>query len=650
VETEPASRSSTRGALLAAISCCALGFCPTGGSAQLESAGRVLDESKPILLAVDTDDDDDDGVVDLAQTQRVPTPDLVEIMLQVGNGGDVEIGALGGLRVLRNGLPLALPVTIAALELPTPLSLQATRASSSGHPVALLVTQRARALRIPVHAVELTFLNAENLALDASHDTLGLSLRVTNDSSLPRVADYDVKSPDPNNLRVQILDGAAPGKRIRARLQSLPCDGSRPANSIALTLVRPRSDMPFRSRFIRLVGDAVDLNARGVGGQVLRVGLRDQVRIVYDTRLGRVQQTLRVGRPGDERGASAARHARLSVTVLRAEPGGRPVIGVDDLSALHIVRDELEIANEIWLQCHLTLGPPGETSVQIVDPPGPTLLAVADGDGLPAAGGVIRLRIDGRNLGPIEIPRGSTPQATALRIEAKVRAAGFQATVTVNPPAVFGASPGADLLVRAGDGRFVHLEAIPDLPMTTDLQQRISIGSVDLGDGLEEFDNMIAQSGTLEERTLIKALSDEDPATIDLFIINRFTHGTRQGEAFIAASSGAIVNTLVLDRNGLRQRQTAWTLAHELGHVLLNQPLHPDNVGADAPALLMDSDNNRGTVNGPKRLQPSECLRMRHEGEKRSVPPLLQPYDARPNRAAPAAGAPPAFSASACSR
>jgi hypothetical protein len=111
--------------------------------------------------------------------------------------------------------------------------------------------------------------------------------------------------------------------------------------------------------------------------------------------------------------------------------------------------------------------------------------------------------------------------------------------------------------------------------------------------------------------------------------VNRFAHGTRQGEAFIAASSGPVLNSVVLDRNGLRQRQTAWTFAHELGHVLLNQPLHPDNFGADVPSLLMDSDNNRGTVHGPKRLLPADCLHVRHEAGARANPPLLVPYDAR---------------------
>ena len=291
---------------------------------------------------------------------------------------------------------------------------------------------------------------------------------------------------------------------------------------------------------MRLVGDEVDANARGVAGQVLRVALRDQVRIVYPTALGEVRQLLRVGRPGDEGGSRAARQAVLRVVVLRAYPGGPPVIGVDDLSALRIVREEIAIANEIWLQCLITFGAPSETSVSIVDPPGPTLLSIGDGDGLPARGGSVRFRVDGVPIGPIETVPDALPQDTAVRVAQALRAAGFAPSVTVNPPAVFGAGPSADVLVRRNDGAFVVIEPIEGVPLTSDRQQRITIGSVDLGDGLEEFDNMTAQSGTLEERTMIKALGDEDPATIDLFIINRFSHGTRQGEAFIAASSGPI--------------------------------------------------------------------------------------------------------------
>lgn len=599
----------------------------TGALAQAARSGR---SAGPWLLTVDADDDDEDNVPDLRQTSSVPRDGLIEFSLDPRAAGTTQVSLLGGLRLIRNGTALTPPVAVAQSELPGVLALQATRPTSSGHPAAVLIAQGGRTQRIAVHAVELGFLDGSNRPLDPSRDALAVAQRVANDSSLPRTWQYDAQSAEANDIRIQIVDLQAPGKRIKARLQAISRDGSRVRATLALSLSRSSPDAPFRSRFVRLVGDDVDATARGLTGQVLRVGLRDRIRVSYETAEGEAHQTMRVGRPGDEAGPRAARLASLRVTVLRATPGGRPVIGDDDLSALRLVRDELGVANEIWLQCLITSGPPSETAVQLADPPGPTLLSVADGDGLPARGGLVRFRVDGRAIGPIAIPAGSSAQDTALRIELRLRAAGFATGVTINPTTVFGAAPSADVLVRRGDGEWVTLDALPGVALTTDPQQRLALGSVDLSDGLEEFDNMTAQSGTLEERTLIKALSDDDPATIELFIVNRFTHGTRQGEAFIAASSGAILNTLVLDRNGLRQRQTAWTLAHELGHVLLNQPLHPDNVGTDAPMLLMDSDNNRGTVNGPKRLLPGDCARVRYESGERASPPLLQAYDPRP--------------------
>jgi hypothetical protein len=601
---------------------------------ELEWRGQLLEAGRTLMLAVDRDDDDEDGVIDAVQSTDVPTADLLELVVQPGSGGDVQLSTLGGLRLIRHGEAVSTPLLVPADQLPAPIQLQATRASLGSHAVALLVSQNGQTRRVDVQAVEIAMLDSRNQPLNAATDALGVSHRVTNDRTLPRSADYEVTSPDPNNLRVQILDAGAQGKHLTARLQAVADGGTRVRSELELTLVRPNAGLPFRSRFVRLVGDSVDRDARGVAGQVLQVGLRDEVRVVYATAQSEVHQALRVGRPGDEQGARAARQAQLRTVVLRAYPGGPPVIGIDDLSALRIVREELALANEIWLQCHVTFGPPLESSVTVADPPGATLLAIADGDGLPARGGIVQFRVDAVGVGPIDIPRGARPQDTALRLAHALRAAGFVATVTVNPPAVFGAGPSADVLVRRGNGDFARIEAIPGLPLTTDKQQRISIGSVDLGDGLDEFDNMTAQSGTLEERTLIKALADDDPSTIELFIVNRFAHGTRQGEAFIAASSGPVLNSVVLDRNGLRQRQTAWTLAHELGHVLLNQPLHPDNFGADVPSLLMDSDNNRGTVHGPKRLLPGDCLHVRHEAGERASPPLLVPFD--PRRGPPA--------------
>jgi hypothetical protein len=495
-------------------------------------------------------------------------------------------------------------------ELPATLFLQATEPSTGSRSLALLLAHGQEVARKPLHAVELAFLDAQNRPVRAALTGLAISQRVTSDASLPRGTEHWLTSRDPRNVRVQITDSSAIGKRIEARLESISPTGQL-RHSLVLSMVRADTSQPFRSRFVRLVGDHVDRDARGVAGQALLVGLRDSVRIVYTSGSSTFSQAMRVSRPGDEASAIAARHASLRLFVLRAAKGGPPVIGTDDASAIRLIRDEITSANEIWLQCNITFGAPAEVPLEIVDPPEHGFIAIANRDGLPARGGAVQLRADGKMLPPIIVLAGSSAPDTGLKIAEALRAYGFDAQVTINPKTVFGAASGADVVVRRRNGELALIDAAPGFPLSTDPQQRIELGAVDLGDGLEEFDNMTAASGTLEERMLIKTLADDDPSTIDLFIINRFTHGTRQGEAFIEASSGAIGNAVILDRTGLRHRETAWTMAHELGHVLLNQPLHPDNVGRDRPWLLMDSDNNRGTVNGPKRLTPEECAQAR---------------------------------------
>jgi hypothetical protein len=583
-------------------------------------------QAPTISVVVDRDDSDDDGTTDSEQAAGVPLQDTVEVVVPALRRAAATVSVLGGLRVLRNGKPTPTPLVLAPDELPATLWLQATEPSTGSRSLAMMVAQGQEVTRQPLHAVELAFLDAQNRPLRAAANGLAISQRVTSDASLPRGTEHGLTSRDPRNVRVQITDSSAVGKRIEARIESVGSTGE-VRHSLVLSLVREDTSQPFRSRFVRLVGDHVDRDARGVAGQALLVALRDSVRIVYSSSGASFTQAMRVSRPGDEVSTIAARHASLRLFVLRAAKGAAPVIGTDDASAIRLMRDEVASANEIWLQCNITFGAPAEVPLEIADPPDRGFIAIANRDGLPARGGTIQLRADGKMLPPIIVNAGSAASDTGIKIAEALRAQGFDAQVTINPRTAFGAAPGADVVVRRRNGELALIDAAPGFPLSTDRQQRIELGVVDLGDGLEEFDNMTAASGTLEERMLIKTLADDDPSTVDVFIINRFTHGTRQGEAFIEASAGAIGNAVILDRTGLRHRETAWTMAHELGHVLLNQPLHPDNVGRDRPWLLMDSDNNRGTVNGPKRLTPEECAQAR---DSAGTPVgVLKPYAER---------------------
>ncbi len=110
-------------------------------------------------------------------------------------------------------------------------------------------------------------------------------------------------------------------------------------------------------------------------------------------------------------------------------------------------------------------------------------------------------------------------------------------------------------------------------------------------------------------------------------MINRFAHGTRIGEAFVSGDRGTIVNALLLDRAGIATEREAWTQSHEAGHILLDQPWHPDNMGPDRPWLLMDADASLGAVVGPKRLTAEECRRIRDENDVHAQRPALQRVD-----------------------
>jgi len=466
----------------------------------------------------------------------------------------------------------------------------------------------------------LRLLRGDNQPLDPARDSAPVSRRITNDATLTRDAAFHATS-DEEDVRVELR--ALPPQAV---IESVIAESVNPTGEVrdrqALTWTRGEEGSA-RTSFLRLVGDAIDRSAEGSTNHTLRVALGDQVR--FSAKLGESTPSVsfRVGLIDQDDSPFAAHFGRVRALVLRMSPGGVPVVGKDDASAIALLRRQIESANQVWLQCYVSFGDAALAEVVVVDPPPPSLLSIADGDGLTArGGGLIRLRANNVVIEGGATSAGATPVETAVMVAAALRHAGFATVVTENPAAEFGAGRSADIVVRDKQGKLVTLSNDNGAALSTDGQQSIVIGQVDLGDGLSEFNNMTASAGSLEERALLKAIVDNDPSTIDIVVVNRFAFGTRQGEAFIRSGGGPIHNVVILDRTGLRQEHTAFALPHELGHVLLNQPYHPDNVGPDAPWLLMDADSNAGTVTGPKRLTWDECHRVRHQSAD-GLPQLL---------------------------
>lgn len=516
---------------------------------------------------------------------------------------------------------MAVPVAVGALS----LALVAAGCALQLVAGSLVGSAHAQGGEADFSAPVLRFLSADNREL-AGSAALAVSRRVTHDRSLPRSQESEITSDDPENFRLELIDPGESADVVYARLEARRTK-TREVRSVLrhVPLVRVPSEPRFRSPFLRLVSDAVDVSAPDVGDRLLRVALRDRVHAVVERAGAELESERSVGELSGPIGPRRVLRGTVRTTVLRSRSSGQPVVGDSDEEAIDLARSQIEIANEIWAQCFIEFGDPERAEVRVIDPPPRALLAFGDVDGLPAAGaGSIVFRAGGQLVGPVATHAGASPERTARDVARALEKRGFAAAVSVNPATGLGAGASADVVVRDAKGALVELGEEPGTPLSSDRRQRASIGSVDMSDGIDEFDNALSMTGTLEERTLVKLVADADPTTIDVIVINRFVNPDRQGEAFIEADESSTPNVLVFDRNAVRFERQAWVQAHELGHVLLDEAFHPDNFGPDRPWLLMDADARQGRITGPKRLSDEECAKARRRSGPGAHPVLLK--------------------------
>jgi hypothetical protein len=310
-------------------------------------------------------------------------------------------------------------------------------------------------------------------------------------------------------------------------------------------------------------------------------------------------------------------------------PGGAPAIGGTDAGAVEALRGELTAAATIWGQCGISFGDPKSIDVKLVDPPPSHLVAIGDDLGMVASGGEIRLRADGKTLHVPTTP-GEGADQVAEDLARVVEKAGLVAVVSANARIGPGLGRSVDVSVRRKDGTLVALDSLPGAPVSTDPTLGVRVGSVDVSDGLQHFTDVDAMAGTLEERTLLKAIDDTDPETVEIVVVPLFAGGGRIGESFIGSDLSSVRNIVLLDRAGIRARKSSLTLAHELGHVFLDMPGHPDDYGVDTPTLLMDSDAADASPFGPRRLTVEECARVVRQAGPRSRVPLLTEWPVGP--------------------
>jgi hypothetical protein len=580
----------------------------------------------PLKLEVvaDRDDDDADGIPDAEEPYLPPAGrvDLVPLPPAFAGASIHPEGGAECVRVLSGGRPVPWGV-----PLPAGASIQGVM---PGRMSGVLVRGRERVpLEVGVFGVGFSDGTGARVDLARSHASIertpparaerGWDARYDDVDALRLV--FEAESGHDTGGVLSVESVSAKGTPIDSlphpALGPVPCEPKAPGFSCEASLP------------LRFVIDDVDRRHALVRDRSVRVELGGAVVVQRD---GKKLQAIRVMGP---RASSIGPIGRLRATlrpmVVRVAPGGAPAIGGSEAGAVVALRAELALASAVWGQCGLTFGDAETLDVKIVDPPPPHLLSIGDDVGLPAEGGEIRLRIDGKKIVRVVTLHGEAPRSVAARVARTVVEAGYLAIVSPNARISPGADGSVDVSVRRLDGTLVALEpAFPQAAVSTDPKLSVRIGVVDLSDGLQHFGDMDSAAGTIEERTLLKALDDGDPSTIEIIVVPFFAGGGRIGESFIGSDLSSVRNVVLLDRAGIRARRSSLTLAHELGHVFLDLPGHPDDYGVDTPTLLMDSDASDASPFGPRRLAVEECARAVRESGPAGRAPLLVDWPLSP--------------------
>lgn len=578
-----------------------------------------------VVLWADRDDDDADGHPDGEQS-ALPAPARVDLAaldprlaggpLQVISGGEHArvVTASGPVPWGRLVEP---PAWLQGLS-PGRVDLVVRGGADGAH------AARTTHASIDVRGIDLR--DGDGNVVDMARSHASFERTPPTRSQGPPDARYD----DADALRVVMAlpdDGPGLDGDREIAVDSVSASGARVDAVAHLALAPSPCARPYEnvrcwaSAPLRLVIDDVDREHPLVADRSIKAELGGAVVFRSD---GRKAQMIRVlGPRASPVGPIGRLRATLRPFVVRVVPGGAPAIGGTDAGAISALRAELASASAIWGQCGVTFGDPKQIEVHLVDPPPSHLVAIGDDLGIAASGGEIRLRIADRTI-VVPTSPGEGPDGIARNLARTAERAGFVAVVSPNARIGPGIAPSVDVSLRRRDGALVAVETVPGQPLSTDATLSVRIGSVDLSDGLQHFTDLDAMAGTLEERTLLKAIDDGDPTTIEVMVVPLFAGGGRIGESFIGSDLSSVRNVVLLDRAGIRARKSSLTLAHELGHVLMDLPGHPDDYGVDTPTLLMDSDAADASPFGPRRITIDECARvMRQSGPRARVPLLV---------------------------
>lgn len=473
----------------------------------------------------------------------------------------------------------------------------------------------------PPGPIEVRVLDDRGTVLDAARASVSLSRTLPAELGNVPGSDHDalrflvIATPDAGLEALEVVTFGAQGRPVDV-IVNFRAEPTTCPDGVAPELVC-RETPP-----LRLVGDALDRAHVAVKKRSIRAELGGTLQVSLG---GRKLLELPVSGPRRVNGAPLERlRARLRVLVLRARTGGAPAVGGTDAGARQLMQTELARAASIWAQCGVDFGPVAAPSIEIVDPPAGQLISVGCGLGQAASGGVLRFESGPRRVSLLTHP-GESPVAVALRVADALGAERALPQVFENQRAGGDAMPTADVLVAGGrEWRRAGTE-----PLSSDPTLPVCLGRVDLNDGLTHFGDGDAFAGTLEERALLRAFDDGDPRSVEVLVVPSFERGTRIGESFIVSAGSSLSSSVIIDRSAIAAGARSFALAHELGHIFLAMPGHPDDFGVDQSWSLMDADVADGTIFGPRRLSLSDCERAVTQSGPASLTPVLAPVPIR---------------------
>jgi hypothetical protein len=591
-------------------------------------AQATADPTPTFDLIADRDDDDANGVPD-GEQELLPLSaraDLVPLAAAwTGTRWSPPAGTTC-VRILAQGRPVAWD---------TPLPAGAALQGHAVCNVEIAVRRRDETRTVRVGVAAVTFRDGRGLDVDPTRDHASLA-RTPPDRVDPSP---DARFDDPDALRVLVVAPAtAPAGDL---LKSATIDSYSASGVLLDSLVHvdlapascpalPQGAHCAATMPIRFVMDDVDRTHPLVQNRSVRAEVGGWLSVRAGHAAVKSQAIRVLGPRQSPLGPIGRLRATLRPFVTRMVAGGAPVIGDTDAGAIAALRAELALASAIWGQCGVTCGPPRDLDVRLMDPPPPHLLAIGDDSGLPASGGTVQFRAGGKRI-VVPVARGARPDRVADDIALAVERSGLSAVVSPNARTASTAAASVDVSVRRPNGALLAIDLVKQgEPLTDDATLSVRVGSVDLADGLSHFNDVDSVAGTLEERTLLKAIDDGDPRTIEIVVVPFFEGGGRIGESFIASDLSSLRNFVLVDRAGIRARRSSLTLAHELGHVLMDVPGHPDDYGVDTPTLLMDSDASDASPFGPRRLTVEECARVVLQSGPHARAPLLADWPLGP--------------------